>query len=258
MSQTISETSRERLLFLAEKYETSDFYKGDPSCILHCYKNPFDTEIAAFIMALLSFGRRDLFLKKAKIVFDMAGKSPFDWIKSEKWKSDFPSGAKKFYRFYSFDDMRKVFDVLQKILLESASFGEYIKNRYEMECSKSKLDGVKSQVPLDAVISSVFMECRAVPHTSQSANKRVNMFLRWMVRTNSPVDAGLWTWFSPRNLIIPLDTHVLQEAVKLFLVPENSKGTMKTAVAITEALRQIWPEDPCRGDFALFGLGVDV
>ena len=79
-----------------------------------------------------------------------------------------------------------------------------------------------------------------------------------MVRKNSPVDLGLWEWFDESELIIPLDTHVLQEAIKMGIISEKVSGSYKTAVKITEALKEVWPKDPCRGDFALFGLGVDA
>ena len=83
-----------------------------------------------------------------------------------------------------------------------------------------------------------------------------------MVRTDSPVDLGLWTWFDQKDLIIPLDTHVLQQSVELGLISSGKTGRLppaniKTALKITEALKQVWPTDPCKGDFALFGLGVD-
>ena len=84
------------------------------------------------------------------------------------------------------------------------------------------------------------------------------MFLRWMVRTDSPVDLGLWTWYSPALLLIPLDVHVMQEAIKLGLLPGNAKATRKTAAALTSVLNEVFPGDPARGDFALFGLGVDA
>ena len=83
------------------------------------------------------------------------------------------------------------------------------------------------------------------------------MFLRWMVRQNSPVDIGLWNWFDASNLLIPLDTHVLQESCRLGILDEKICASKKTAQKITDCLKEIWPEDPCRGDFALFGLGVD-
>ena len=78
-----------------------------------------------------------------------------------------------------------------------------------------------------------------------------------MVRTDSPVDLGLWTWYNPENLVIPLDVHVLQESIRLGLLAENSRPNRKTAMELTEKMKEIWPNDPCRADFALFGLGVD-
>ena len=84
------------------------------------------------------------------------------------------------------------------------------------------------------------------------------MFLRWMVRDNSPVDLGIWKGIiDKRTLIIPLDTHVVQEAIKMGLL--NTKSTsMSTAVRLTEKMKEIFPDDPLKGDFALFGLGVDT
>ena len=83
------------------------------------------------------------------------------------------------------------------------------------------------------------------------------MFLRWMVRQDSPIDLGLWKWASPADLLIPLDVHVMQEAAKLGLIPEKATASRKTAELLTSALNEVFPNDPCRGDFALFGLGVD-
>lgn len=88
------------------------------------------------------------------------------------------------------------------------------------------------------------------------------MFLRWMVRDNSPVDLGLWTWYPKQDLLMPLDTHVMQEATNLELIPPAQSGkpraaSLKTAVQLTECLRQVFPDDPVRADFALFGLGAD-
>ena len=321
---------------LADTYETRDFSSGDPSLILRRYRSARDTEVAAFITAMLSFGKREQFLQKVQTIFASAGKHPASWIQSGVWQNDFPRGSRKFYRFFSYDDMCDLFTALQNILAEHASFGVYVKKAYEAECavrrevyrSEAVLDvtagtkdidrtesrrtvfavgGIKSvnctesehnvsaagiklascklnkksesgkpsvtgikaanrktrqTESFDAssailhVIAGAFPQCRVVPQNAGSANKRMNMFLRWMVRTGSPVDIGLWTWFSPADLVMPLDTHVLKQAKKLRLISERSAGTEKTARELTRALKQIWPDDPCRGDFALFGLGV--
>ena len=83
------------------------------------------------------------------------------------------------------------------------------------------------------------------------------MFLRWMVRQNSPVDIGLWSWYPASDLLIPLDVHVMQEGIRLGLLPENAKADRKTALALTSAMKEVFPDDPARADFVLFGLGVD-
>ena len=83
------------------------------------------------------------------------------------------------------------------------------------------------------------------------------MYLRWMVRDNSPVDLGLWKDFiDKRTLIMPLDTHVIQESMKLKLL-DNKTSSMKTAMNLTEKMKEIFPDDPLKGDFALFGYGVN-
>lgn len=83
------------------------------------------------------------------------------------------------------------------------------------------------------------------------------MFLRWMVRDGSPVDLGLWSDFMDRRtLIMPLDTHVVQESLRMGLLKSRT-ASMGTARRLTDAMLEIFPDDPLKGDFALFGLGVD-
>lgn len=112
-------------------------------------------------------------------------------------------------------------------------------------------------LPLDQLVSQAFPTAAIVPKGKNSANKRIHMFLRWMVRTNSPVDLGIWSWYPKSELLIPLDVHVMEEGINLGLLPPNAKASRKTAVELSEKLSQVFPGDPTRGDFALFGLGVD-
>ena len=111
--------------------------------------------------------------------------------------------------------------------------------------------------PLDQLVSKAFPKSAIVPKGKNSANKRIHMFLRWMVRTNSPVDLGIWSWYPKSELLIPLDVHVMQEGINLGLLPPNAKASRKTAAELSQKLAQAFPGDPTRGDFALFGLGVD-
>jgi uncharacterized protein (TIGR02757 family) len=250
----ISDELKEKIRNLADKYETADFYNGDPSCVLKRYSNIEDIECAAFIAAVLAFGQRKVFLKKIDEILNNADNfgGPANWLKNGDYRHSFlPTEIDcncKFYRFYSYADFFDLFDVMHNILNENATLGDYFANHFTAcDCKDN----------LSALICDTFKSCKIVPHGKNSANKRINMFLRWMVRKNSPVDLGIWDWYNPANLIIPLDVHVIQESIKLGLLPENSKGTLKTAIELTGILKQIWPDDPCKGDYALFGLGVD-
>ncbi len=255
-----------RLRRLADRYECAAFTEGDPSRVLHRYRQPPDTEAAAFITAMLSFGRRDLFLSKVDFILELADRygGPASWLASGLHRKTFPTAAvspeDKFYRFYSYRDLHLLLCRLEEILQEAGSLGEYLRRRHDL-CLESVGGGNApngSSAPhLSDLVGAAFPDCRIVPKGRNSANKRVHMFLRWMVRRNSPVDAGLWSWYSPADLLIPLDTHVLRQAVELGLLPPKATGTAATARLLTERLREVWPADPCRGDFALFGLGID-
>ena len=126
---------------------------------------------------------------------------------------------------------------------------------------------ILADMGVDTAVKAVEAICRrfheagsdaVIPKDPKSACKRVCMFLRWMGRSNSPVDLGLWSSFlDRRTLVIPLDTHVLQEAKKLGLL-KGSSASMCVARRLTAALAEVFPDDPTKGDFALFGAGVDA
>ena len=97
-----------------------------------------------------------------------------------------------------------------------------------------------------------------VPKDATSACKRVCLFLRWMARSGSPVDIGLWSDFiDRRTLIMPLDTHVLDEARRLGLI-SGKQTSMRTAIKLTAEMATAFPDDPLKGDFALFGHGLET
>ncbi|MBP5752923.1 MAG: DUF2400 family protein [Treponema sp.] len=135
------------------------------------------------------------------------------------------------------------------------SIGDYFHSVYKLN--------VDSGLHLSTIIANEFCrECSIIPHGKDSANKRLNMFLRWMVRDNSPVDLGLWKWYKKTDLLIPMDTHVIQTAVQFNLLEKTSSAKMpapimKNAIRLTDQLKEAFPDDPVKGDFALFGLGVN-
>ena len=132
------------------------------------------------------------------------------------------------------------------------SLGEYCRCRYE------EGDCEKQPGRLAAVIADSFPEtCKPlISNGKTSANKRLNLFLRWMVRQNSPVDLGLWDWYPPSKLLMPLDTHVVAVAKAFGLVAENATPNLKLAIQLTDIMSEIFSGDPLKGDFALFGYGV--
>lgn len=252
-SKPVSSELKNKLVALAQKYEVESFTKEDPSQFLRWYdvqkdsSSVADVECAAFIAAMLSFGSRTQFIPKIRSILELADKTSGNittWLLAGA--PGFSTGTAKFYRFYSYDDLISLFETLSDILKKSGSLGEYLKECYNIrKCS------------LADIISMEFPKACIVPKGRTSANKRIHMFLRWMVRTNSPVDLGLWTWYSPSNLLIPLDIHVMHEAINLGMLSSSAKPTRKTAENLTIMLEQVFPQDPVRADFALFGLGVN-
>ena len=243
---------KSNLISLANKYEVASFCDEDPSQFLRWYKkDTTNIELASFIAAMLAFGSRSQFIPKIKQILQTADESSGSisaWLKNGAYKKDFPTGTKKFYRFYSYNDMHIFFDELANIIKNYNSLG----NCFHEQWKKSAGD-----YHLADIISQSFPKSRLVPKGKNSANKRIHMFLRWMVRQNSLVDLGLWTWYSAKDLLIPLDVHVMQESQKLGLLPENATASRKTAITLTNLMNQIFPDDPARMDFALFGLGVN-
>lgn len=244
-----------KLKTLADKYECASFCDQDPSQFLLHYKNNprstvADTETAAFIAAMLAFGSRTQFIPKINFILELADKQSGTicrWLTSGSYRKDFATGTKKFYRFYSYDDMQCFFTELADILKKASSPGEYFKSLWEQQKS----------VHLSQIISQAFVQSSIVPKGKNCANKRIHMFLRWMVRQNSPVDLGIWSWYPQSQLIMPLDVHVMQQSVELGLIAPGTAASRKTAELLTNKMNEIFPGDPCRADFALFGLGVD-
>lgn len=263
----MTDSLKNTLTSLAEKYEVPSFCDADPSQFLRWYGEPAsdgsniaDIEACSFIAAMLAFGSRKQFLPKIRYIMELADKtsgSISKWLISGDFITSFPSGEEHFYRFYSYDSIRNLFADLSVLLKEGGTGGIGEAFRLKWEEAKENENKKKYKLLLSDVISSSFPNARIVPKGIDSANKRIHMFLRWMVRRNSPVDLGLWTWYSPKDLLIPLDVHVMEEGIRLGALPEKARATRKTAIALTESLKEIWPDDPCKGDFALFGLGVD-
>ena len=283
------------LVALADKYETASFMDGDPSQFLRRYSQPRDQELAAFVVSTLSFGQREQFIAKLDAMFAAAddwargndgkprtrateivratktegaaksackpktgGASFADWLATGGYKKFFPKSQKKFYRFFSYADMAELCGRLARIVEEHGSLGAAVRARYGQEkpCGVGG-PSLPQELRLVAALISLFPGVKCVSQNPKGACKKLHMFLRWMVRRGSPVDLGLWDWASAADLLVPLDTHVLQESARLGLIAPNAAASAKTAIELTQKMATAFPGDPARADYALFGLGVD-
>lgn len=232
----ISLELKELLIEAASRYEIADFIPKDPVQFPHRYKMKRDIEIAGLVTALISFGNRKQIIGKADKLCLMMGKSPLEYVKERVFEKDFSyDDNSSFYRMISHANFRDIFEKLYEVYDNAESMEEYVLsfngNAMEKMCA--------------------FLEV-----SPKSPQKKINMFLRWMVRQNSPVDFGLWKKFDSADLIIPLDTHVAHMA-KVYGIVEKEVYTLSSAKRITNALSEVFPGDPVRGDFALFGVGVE-
>lgn len=233
----------------AVQYETADFLPADPSWFMHQVEGERNREVTAFIASCLSYGSRKQFMPKIQSIIDMADGDVYGWIVGGKFVHDIPDDDTScFYRLYTKHTMYTLFAALRQMLGEYGSIGGYVKS--------NATDGFSAVKAITDYFASKGIET-IIPKNTTSACKRVCMFLRWMVRDSSPVDLGLWSGFiDKRTLIIPMDTHVLQEACRLGLL-ESKTASMAAARKLTSRLAEIFPDDPLKGDFALFGYGVN-
>lgn len=220
----------------AEVYHCVEFIESDPVQFPHRYHLKQDIEISGLLTAIMSFGNRKQILKKANELHERMEGSPYQYVLSGRWKTDFPVDKNNsFYRMLSYADFYGYFQRLHTAYLQYES----------LEDALSDYPGI----PMEKL-------CAFLEVSAKSPQKKLNMFLRWMIRRGSEVDLGIWRSFDPRELIVPLDTHVCRVA-HFFELTDTETFSLKNARRITVALAEVFPEDPCLGDFALFGLGVN-
>lgn len=239
---------KNRIQELAAKYETVDFLPADPSSFMHKVEGAANKEATAFIASCLSYGSRKQFFPKIQFIIDSANGDVDHWVRSGEWRHDIADSTACYYRLYTFHDMHNLLNAYEEMLGKHGSMKEYVRQN-----ATTGIEAVASICRYFAAHNA----SKIVPKNTASACKRVCMFLRWMVRDDSPVDIGLWAdIIDRRSLIMPLDTHVVQEACRMGLLNSRT-ASMSTARRLTDTMLEVFPDDPLKGDFALFGLGVD-
>lgn len=238
-----------------EKYNRVSFIEKDPISIPHAFKKQQDIEIAGLFAALFAWGNRTTIINKSRELMQLMEYAPYNFIINHR-----EVALKKLLHFrhrtFNATDLLYFIEFLQQHYSEYESLEEAF-FPHGIHTVEEGLNHFRRKF-----ISGINFPERTGKHVSSPAKnsscKRLNMFLRWMVRKDSKgVDFGIWKKINPSELIIPLDVHVFRVATELKLIKEK-KPDWNAALKLTSILKTFDPEDPVKYDFALFGMGVGV
>ncbi|MEA1787342.1 TIGR02757 family protein [Arenibacter sp. GZD96] len=235
------------------QYNQASFLNSDPLQIPHLFSKKEDIEISAFLTATISWGNRKSIIANASRMMELLEYSPFAFViqHSEKDLEAFDGFV---HRTFNSEDLSYFIKALKHIYMQYGG----------LEAAFIPSEGSIDLQPAISEFKSRFFDIphpkRTSKHVSDpqkgSAAKRINMFLRWMVRPNNTgVDFGLWKRISPALLSCPLDVHSGNVARKLGLLHRKQNDALAVA-ELDQKLRELDPFDPVKYDFALFGLGV--
>lgn len=241
--------------FLDEKYlqyNQPGFVEDDPISIPHQYQRLQDIEIAGFWAAVLAWGQRKTIINKCNELFQLMDNAPYDFVINHR-ESDLKAFLHFKHRTFNATDTLYFLKFFQTFYLEHTSLEKaFVSSGDDMEAGLINFH-------------KLFFSLEDYPERTKkhiatparkSACKRINMFLRWMVRKDERgVDFGLWKDIKPAQLICPCDLHVDRVGRKLGLITRKQTDWL-TAKELTANLRLLDPEDPVKYDFALFGLGI--
>lgn len=234
----------------AEYYEHPDFIESDPIQIPHSFSLKEDIEIGGFLAATIAWGNRKSIIKNANAMMSRMGNNPYDFVMNAK-----PSHLEALdgfvHRTFNAEDFKCFILNIRNIYL----------NHSGLEAQFNKNDTIQNQIAdFKELFFSDYKLDRSTKHLANpkkgSAAKRINMFLRWMVRPDvKGVDLGIWKSIPTSKLSCPLDVHTGNVSRKLGLVTRN-QNDHKTLLELDQSLREMDSYDPVKYDYALFGLGV--
>ena len=239
-----------------DAYNQPFFIKADPVCIPHSFSKKQDIEIAGFFAAIFAWGSRTTIINKSKELMQLMDNAPHDFCVNHR-----DDELKKLLQF-----KHRTFNATD-LLYFISFFQQHYKNHPSLEIAFTqwmKKGDANVENALNGFYRYFFsmtdVPKRTLKHIAspqkKSACKRINMYLRWMVRKdNHGVDFGIWKNISPSQLVIPLDLHVARVA-RQFKLLQRKATDWEAAVELTKAMKNFDAKDPCRYDFALFGLGV--
>ena len=225
---------KETLTGWAEEYNDPKYFQEDPIIFPTGFARRLengeatlaDVEISALLAAHLAWGRRAMIVRDCGRMFDEMCWKPYEYVMNGEYRNENASLHRT---------------------IKWSEFAEICRRLKELYTLYGTLENL-SDTDIRCMVFGQ-KEDRKAP------NKKISMLRRWLVRDDGKVDLGVWKNSDKKKLILPLDVHVYEQATALGLTQRRQKDIV-TAHEITDAFREIWPEDPCKGDFALFGYGV--
>ena len=225
---------KERLIEWAHIYNDQKYFQEDPIIFPRHFAERYksgearlaDIEIAAVLASHLAWGRRAMIVRDCNRMLDEMEWRPFDYVMNGEFRDENVS----LHRTVKWSEFAGICGRLRTIYNETGSLESLSDSDFRVRIFGQKED-------------------------KKAPNKKISMMRRWMVRDDGKVDLGVWKNSDKTKLILPLDVHVYSQAVDLGLTERKQKDIV-TAQEITNAFREIFPDDPCLGDFALFGYGV--
>ena len=230
MEQSVIDT----LIGWAEEYNDPKYFQEDPIIFPTRFARSYeagdsalaDVEIAGLLAAHLAWGRRAMIVRDCGRMFDEMCWRPYDYVMNGEYRDE---------------------DVSLHRTIKWSQFAEICGRLRDIYSKRDSLEGLSD----NQIRCMVFGQ----KEDKKAPNKKISMMRRWMVRDDGKVDLGVWKNSDKTKLILPLDVHVYTQATALGLTVRRQKDIV-TAQEITDAFKEIWPDDPCKGDFALFGYGV--
>lgn len=245
----------ELLEALHDKYNCEEFIEADPISIPHSFSADEDREIAGFLAATIAWGNRKAIVKSARRMVECMDYAPYDFVVNAT-ERELESLRSYVYRTFNGDDFVDFVRALQNICRKYGTLGTMFQDSYTRHES------------IAAVLSEVRREFFSIDHTDHctkhfssidkgAACKRLNMYLRWFVRSdNRGVDFGLWRKIPMSALYLPLDVHSGNMARELGLLSRR-QNDWKATEEVTNVLKKFSADDPVKYDFALFGAGIN-
>ena len=225
---------KETLIGWAEEYNDPKYFQEDPIIFPTKFARKYeegeavlaDVEIAGLLASHLAWGRRAMIVRDCYRMFEEMCWRPYDYVMNGEYRNE---------------------DVSLHRTIKWSQFAQICENLRNIYGERTSLEG----------LTDTDIRCRIFGQKEdrKAPNKKISMMRRWMVRDDGKVDLGVWKNSDKSSLILPLDVHVYTQATALGLTSRKQKDIV-TAQEITEAFREIWPDDPCKGDYSLFGYGV--